>query len=54
MTSNPASPKIWIDPPRYYAATAGMTPEQIDGLLHQITASAEAGRCEELKKYDFI
>lgn len=54
MTSNHSSPKVWIDPPRYYAATADMTPEQIDGLLHQINAIAEAGRYEELKKYDFV
>jgi hypothetical protein len=36
MTSNPASAKIWIDPPRYYAATAGMTPNKSMGYFTRL------------------
>lgn len=48
------NPKVWIDPPRYWAATASMSPEQVEAVLQQIAASAESGNLEELKKYDFV
>ena len=53
MTSSQL-PKIWIDPPRYWAATANMSPEQVEAVLQEISAMAEAGQIDKLQKYDFV
>jgi len=49
-----SQPKIWIDPPRYWAATANMSPEQVEAVLQEISAMAEAGQIDKLQKYDFV
>ena len=52
MSSN--EPRVWIDPPRYWAATANMSSEQVEALLEEINATIESGRLEKLARFDFV
>ena len=53
MTS-PAQGRIYLNPPRYWAATKNMTDEDLEQFTNKIFRLAEEGRVEELGRYDFI
>ncbi len=53
MVSQPIQ-KVWINPPKYWAATAGMSEDEIANLLEQVVNCARAGDLEALRKFDFV
>jgi hypothetical protein len=46
--------RIWFNPPKFWAATQGMSKEQIDQWMDQIWQLAERFDADALRKYDFI
>jgi len=48
------SPRIWLHPPEYWAATADMSPEEAEQFMNKILSLAENHEFETLRKYDFI
>lgn len=53
MTS-PAQERIYLNPPRFWAATKNMTDEDLEQFTNKIFRLAEERRVEELGRYDFI
>jgi hypothetical protein len=45
---------VWIDPPKYWAATAGMTDDDKTRLLNRIEQLAARGDSESLQKINFV
>jgi len=58
--SNPAkshpttSQPIWINPPKFWAATRDMNPDDVGRLMDRIEQMAAAGDKEALRKFDFV
>jgi hypothetical protein len=46
--------RIYLNPPRYWAATKDMTAEDAEQFANKILRLATEGRVEELGRYDFI
>lgn len=46
--------RIYLNPPRFWAATKNMTAEDAEQFVHKILRLATEGRVEELERYDFI
>ncbi|HVZ59490.1 MAG TPA: hypothetical protein VG892_01785 [Terriglobales bacterium] len=46
--------RIWFSPPKFWAATEGMSKDQIDGWMEQIWQLAERSDINALKQFDFI
>lgn len=46
--------RIYLNPPRFWAATKNMNEKDIDQLTNKIFRLAAEGRIEELERYDFI
>ena len=53
MTSVSPEP-IWFNPPKFWAATRGMSPQQVDALMDTVFFLAEIRNLEALRKFDFI
>jgi len=53
MTATDSEP-IWLNPPRFWAATRGMSQQQIDMLMDTLLFLAETRNLEALRKFDFI
>ncbi len=53
MVSQPIE-KVWIDPPKYWAATAGMSEHEIAVLLESIVSCVWAGDVQALRRFDFV
>jgi hypothetical protein len=53
MRSDPIE-RVWIDPPKYWAATKNMSPEQVEQMLDEIMALVETGDREALGRIDFL
>lgn len=53
MTSA-AQERIYLNPPRFWAATRNMTDKDAERFADKIFRLAEEGRVEELGRYDFI
>ncbi len=53
MRSKPID-RVWVDPPKYWAATKNMTPEQVERLLDDINSLVQAGDEEALRRFDFV
>lgn len=45
---------VWINPPKYWAATQNMTDEQKSELLDKVEQLVLAGDIPSLEKYDFV
>jgi len=45
---------IWLNPPKFWAATRNMSPEQVDSLMDILFFLAETRNLDALRKYDFI
>lgn len=45
---------VWINPPKYWAATQNMTDEQKSELLDKVEKLVLAGDIPSLEKYDFV
>jgi len=46
--------RIWLDPPRYWAATKGMTQKQSEEFMERLWSLAERKQFDELRNYDCI
>jgi len=53
MTSADLEP-IWFNPPKFWAATKDMSPQQVDSLMDTLFFLAEIRNLEALRKFDFI
>lgn len=51
---NPAQERIYLNPPRFWAATKNMTTEDVEQLTNEIIHLAAERKIEELEQYDFI
>lgn len=50
----PAPARIYLNPPRFWAATKDMTDEDAERFTNEIIRMAAEHRIEELGQYDFI
>ena len=46
--------RIWFFPNKFWAATKGMSAEEISRLMEEVEKLAEAKDVEALKKYPFV
>jgi hypothetical protein len=46
--------RIYLNPPRFWAATKNMTDEDVEQFTNKIFRLAAERRVEELRRYDFI
>jgi hypothetical protein len=46
--------KVWVFPPKYWAATERMTESERENMMQEILDLAERGDTEALKKFDFL
>jgi len=46
--------RVWINPPKFWAATKQMSPEEADKLVEKLVSLSEIGDFETLQKFDFI
>ncbi len=46
--------RIWFYPPKFWAATRGMSQQQIDELKDKLTRMAEEKDFNGLRQFDFI
>ena len=53
MTAAEPEP-IWFNPPKFWAATRDMSPQQVDSLMDTLFFLAEIRNLDALRKYDFI
>jgi len=53
MTSAGPEP-IWLNPPKFWAATKDMSPKQVDSLMDTLFFLAEIRNLDALRKFDFI
>jgi len=53
MTSAVPEP-IWLNPPKFWAATKDMSPQQVDSLMDTLFFLAEIRNLDALRKFDFI
>lgn len=53
MTSAVPEP-IWLNPPKFWAATKDMSPQQVDSLMDTLFFLAENRNLDALRKFDFI
>jgi hypothetical protein len=49
-----AEERIWFHPPKFWAATRGMPPEQTELIMQQVLLLAEARDLQALGQFDFI
>ena len=54
MNARATDERIWLNPPKFWAATKNMPPAEIDRLMERIVYLAESRDVEALKQYDFI
>ena len=45
---------IWLNPPKFWAATRNMSQQQVDALMDTLFFLAEIRNLEALRKFDFI
>jgi len=45
---------IWLNPPKFWAATKDMSPQQVDSLMDTLFFLAEIRNLDALRKFDFI
>lgn len=46
--------RIWFHPPKFWAATKDMSPEQIELIMQEVLMLAEARDLQALAQFDFI
>jgi hypothetical protein len=45
---------IWIDPPKYWAATAGKSEEEITQMWEHLSELLAEGKIETIKRFEFV
>ena len=53
MVTN-SSERVWINPPKFWAATKQMSTEEAEKLVEKLMSLSEVGDYETLQKFDFI
>ena len=53
MVTN-SSERVWINPPKFWAATKQMSKEEAEKLVEKLMSLSEVGDYETLQKFDFI
>ena len=51
---SPAQERIYLNPPRFWAATKNMAAEDVEELANEVLRLAAERRVAELEQYDFI
>ena len=46
--------RVWINPPKFWAATKQMSREDAENLVEKLMSLSEVGDFEALQKFDFI
>jgi hypothetical protein len=46
--------KLWVFPPKYWAATERMTEDEKERIIQKILDLAERGDTQALKQFDFL
>jgi hypothetical protein len=46
--------RIWFHPPKFWAATRDLPPEQIELIMQEVLMLAEARDLQALAQFDFI
>ncbi|HYB76877.1 MAG TPA: hypothetical protein VEE85_01640 [Candidatus Bathyarchaeia archaeon] len=54
MTSVDQPEPIWLNPPKFWAATRNMSKQQVDTLMDTLFFLAEIRNLDALRKFDFI
>ncbi len=54
MKTSRTEERVWLNPPKFWAATKNMSSDEVDRLFEQLIRLAEIRDLEALKKYDFI
>ncbi len=54
MNTSRSEERIWLNPPKFWAATKNMSEAEVERLVEQLFHLAERRDIEALKKYDFI
>ena len=54
MTANSEVPRIWFNPPKFWAATKNMRKEEAEELVNTLLRMAENRELDRLRQYDFI
>ena len=54
MMTAAVADRVWLNPQKFWAATKGMTPEEIDQLLDDLMYLAEMHDFQALERFDYI
>ncbi len=54
MMTAPVADRVWLNPQRFWAATKGMSEEEIERLIDDLMYLAEARNFEALQRFDYI
>ncbi len=54
MNAPGSDERIWLNPPKFWAATKGMPAAEVERLMKKITHLAEVHDVKALQQYDFI
>jgi len=54
VTANSEVPRIWFNPPKFWAATKNMRKEETEELVNQLLRMAANRKFDRLREYDFI
>ncbi len=54
MNTSRTEERIWLNPPKFWAATKNMSTEEVERLFEEVIHLAEIRDLETLKEYDFI
>jgi len=54
MNTSRTEERIWLNPPKFWAATKNMSQDEVERLVEQLFHLAETHDVEALRKYDFI
>jgi hypothetical protein len=46
--------RVWINPPKFWAATKQMSREDAEKLVEKLMSLSELGDFETLRKFDFV
>ena len=46
--------RVWLNPPKFWAATKQMSREEAEKLVEKLMSLSEIGDFETLQKFDFI
>lgn len=52
--TRPSKDRIYLNPPKFWAATKNMSDKDVDQLANELFRLAAEGRVEELGEYNFI